>query len=116
MCTCVSLTPLLLTSPSLFLLQNTSAIFPGNLFVNTSHVGHKLVGGAVVANEINEICFVTNSNNKQWFSGLRDDSYGAMAWQYLGSSQEGTYSYFPLSNWSSPNKCPGDYDPRERAW
>lgn len=68
-----------------------------------------------MSNEINEICFATNSR-QQWLDGLQADKHGAMAWQYLGSATEGTYSYFPLANWSSPNKCPGDYDPRERAW
>jgi hypothetical protein len=78
-------------------------------------VAHKLVSGATVANEINEICFATNLNDK-WEEELRDDEYGALSWQYLGFSTEGTYSYFPLSNWSDANECPGTYDPRQRAW
>ena len=83
--------------------------------MNTSLVAHKLVSGANVANEINDICFANNMND-EWEEQLRDDRYGALAWQYLGFSTEGTYSYFPLSNWSDANSCPGTYDPRERAW
>ena len=97
------------------ILQNNSEYFPAPLDVNYSYVGHKFANGAVISNEINEICFATNTQNK-WQDMLQTDIYGALSWQYLGSANEGTFSYYPLANWSSPNQCPGDYDPRKRAW
>jgi hypothetical protein len=91
---------------------SSSPLFPG-VSVNTSLAGTKLVAGVTAASDANNICFGTNTAST-WEKNLKEDTYNAAAWQYIGFQTEGSYVINPLSNWTAG--CPGPYDPRQRPW
>jgi hypothetical protein len=61
---------------------------------------------------MNDICY-GNDKTAEWTDTLAADPFDALAWQYVGWKDQGTWNIYPFAETSD---CGTGWDPRKRPW